>query len=373
MKRMIIIYGFLFLASPQVQAQTGPAQPAQEDRLKALEDRIVSLEAEVKALKSAAEEAKSAPPAAPAPQAISAEAAPAAAPTPAAGVLPTYGGSPLAAKLLNPDISAIGDVTGSLGRNTIRPVPALELHEMEVGLHSIIDPYARGDVFISFGETGVNVEEAYMTFTSLPAGFVARGGEVSRGIRKIEYHPQPCAADHRPAVDVRKPCGRGRWNKRYGLFDHAPDSRAEGTFPGRHGAGVPRRFGRCVHVEPAERRQRGGPHPRLPRHLGFDQRGHRILLCPGPQQSGGRLHHSALRHRQHTPLEAAAPLDLSLVPVPQRVRLEPAGRSRRATPRVRHVLAGRVPAEPPLDARGPLRLGGSRPRPDRDGQGILYA
>src|ERR1700693_906649 len=177
MKRMIIIYGFLFLASPQVQAQTGPAQPAQEDRLKALEDRIVSLEAEVKALKSAAEEAKSAPPAAPAPQAISAEAAPAAAPTPAAGVLPTYGGSPLAAKLLNPDISAIGDVTGALGRNTIRPVPALELHEMEVGLQSIIDPYARGDVFISFGETGVNVEEAYMTFTSLPAGFVARVGK----------------------------------------------------------------------------------------------------------------------------------------------------------------------------------------------------
>jgi hypothetical protein len=178
MKRGIIFCGWLLLASPQVPAQTAPAQPAQEGRLKALEERIQSLEAEVKILKSAAEEAKAVPPsAAPAPQPAAAETALAAAPSAGGGALPVYGGSPLAAKLLNPDISAIGDVTGAVGRNTVRPVPALELHEMEVGLQAIIDPYARGDVFISFGETGVNVEEAYLTFTSLPAGFVARVGK----------------------------------------------------------------------------------------------------------------------------------------------------------------------------------------------------
>lgn len=177
MKRVIIFCGLLFLTSPALRAQT-PTNPNEGDRLKALEERILALEAEVKALKSAAEEAKAAPPAAPAPQAVAAEAAPAAAPAPASGGLPTYGGSPLAAKLLNPDISAIGDVLGAVGRDTIRPVPALELHEMEVGLQAIIDPYARGDVFLSFGESGVNVEEAYMTFTSLPAGFVARVGKM---------------------------------------------------------------------------------------------------------------------------------------------------------------------------------------------------
>jgi len=32
------------------------------------------------------------------------------------------------------------------------PSRSLELHESEVGLQAIIDPYARADAFISFGE-----------------------------------------------------------------------------------------------------------------------------------------------------------------------------------------------------------------------------
>src|SRR5258708_10829912 len=51
------------------------------------------------------------------------------------------------------------------------------MHESEIGLQAIVDPYARADFFISFSETGVNLEEGYITFTALPAGFVARGGE----------------------------------------------------------------------------------------------------------------------------------------------------------------------------------------------------
>jgi len=46
------------------------------------------------------------------------------------------------------------------------------MHEAELGLQAIIDPYARADVFISFGEQGVNLEEGYLTFTSLPGGIV---------------------------------------------------------------------------------------------------------------------------------------------------------------------------------------------------------
>jgi len=64
-------------------------------------------------------------------------------------------------------------------------VPALELHESEVGLQAIIDPYARGDFFISFGESGVNVEEGYLTFTSLPGGFVAKVGKMRAAFGKI--------------------------------------------------------------------------------------------------------------------------------------------------------------------------------------------
>src|SRR5207244_2155492 len=61
----------------------------------------------------------------------------------------TFGGATSNAKLLNPDISMIGDFIATAGRNTVTPGRALELHESEVGMQAIIDPYARADVFIS--------------------------------------------------------------------------------------------------------------------------------------------------------------------------------------------------------------------------------
>ena len=93
-------------------------------------------------------------------------------------VLGGAGGS--AAKALNPDISVIGDFIGVAGRNDVQPSPSLQMHESEVGLQAIIDPYARGDFFLSFGEDGVNLEEGYITFTSLPAGFIAKAGKNSQ-------------------------------------------------------------------------------------------------------------------------------------------------------------------------------------------------
>ena len=89
-----------------------------------------------------------------------------------------FGGASSNAKLLNPDISLIGDFIGTAGRNTVSPSHSLEMHESEVGLQAIIDPYARADAFISFGETAVNIEEAYVTFTSLPAGLLLKVGKM---------------------------------------------------------------------------------------------------------------------------------------------------------------------------------------------------
>ena len=93
------------------------------------------------------------------------------------------GGS--AAKALNPDISVIGDFIGVAGHNDVQPSPSLQMHESEVGLQAILDPYARGDFFISFGEEGVNLEEGYITFTALPAGFVARAGKMRSAFGKV--------------------------------------------------------------------------------------------------------------------------------------------------------------------------------------------
>jgi len=97
----------------------------------------------------------------------------------------TYGGATSNAKLLNPDISLIGDFIGTAGHNTVSPSRSLELHESEVGLQAIIDPYARADAFISFGETGVNVEEGYVTFTALPAGLLLKVGKMRAEFGKV--------------------------------------------------------------------------------------------------------------------------------------------------------------------------------------------
>jgi hypothetical protein len=97
----------------------------------------------------------------------------------------TYGGATSNAKLLNPDISLIGDFIGNAGHNAVTPSPSMQLHETELGLQAIIDPYSRADAFISFGETGVNVEEGYITFTSLPAGLLLKVGKMRAEFGKV--------------------------------------------------------------------------------------------------------------------------------------------------------------------------------------------
>jgi hypothetical protein len=116
----------------------------------------------------------------------------------------TYGGATSNAKLLNPDISLIGDFIGTAGHNVVSPSRSLELHESEVGMQAIIDPYARADAFISFGETGVNVEEGYVTFTSLPAGLLMKVGKMRADFGKVNtihnhalpYIDRPLATDN---------------------------------------------------------------------------------------------------------------------------------------------------------------------------------
>lgn len=186
MRRASIFFFCILLWPRLICAQTEDVQ----DRLRALEDRIRSLEAEVEALKAAqarvSAAATTAPtPAPPVPAAPAQETTvprevqlPPGAPLTPSGSLPVYGGASAAAKVLNPDVSVIGDFIGAAGRNPINPFPSLEMHESEVGLQAIIDPYARGDFFFTFGEEGVGLEEGYITFTSLPGGFVAKVGKM---------------------------------------------------------------------------------------------------------------------------------------------------------------------------------------------------
>jgi hypothetical protein len=147
------------------------------NRMKAMEDRIKSLEAEVQSLRGQA------PPVAAAAQPAQQPVAPLPVEVPAPVQLGGMGGA--AAKALNPDISVIGDFLGAAGNPANRPTPSLEMHETEVGFQEIIDPYARADVFISFGEHGVDLEEGYLTFTSLPAGLQIKAGKMRAAFGKV--------------------------------------------------------------------------------------------------------------------------------------------------------------------------------------------
>lgn len=163
------------------------------NRMRAMEDRIKALEAEVQALKSqqtAAAPPVAAPPAVAAPAAPNTAALPPGVPpeTPAvqeAGPVRLGGAGAAAAKVLNPDISVIGDFVGGIGNPANRPTPSLEMHESEVGFQEIIDPYARADFFISFGEHGVDLEEGYLTFTALPAALQLKVGKMRAAFGKV--------------------------------------------------------------------------------------------------------------------------------------------------------------------------------------------
>ncbi len=186
-KKILWITALVFTGIPVFAQQTENAASstadvaAMEQRMKAMEERIIQLEGKVRMLESSQSAPAAVPGATPAEQLVAAPAAPA-----------SYGGAGgAAAKALNPDISVIGDFIASAGANSapplasLQPFPSFQMHESEIGLQAIIDPYARGDFFVSFGEQGVNLEEGYITFTALPDSFVVKGGKMRSVFGKV--------------------------------------------------------------------------------------------------------------------------------------------------------------------------------------------
>src|SRR5215831_17564443 len=213
MKRFALSLTLVSISSLPVVAQEPPRGPSasvsNDARMQSLEDQVRTLVEEVSLLRAEVATLRSGKgpasggdgkvglassriepgvlPSAPEPAVRAPASQPDPTPAPPAQVAQTqtYGGATANAKLLNPDISMIGDFIGTAGHNTVAPGKALELHESEVGMQAIIDPYARADVFLSFGEQGVNVEEGYITFTSLPAGLLARVGKMRAAFGRV--------------------------------------------------------------------------------------------------------------------------------------------------------------------------------------------
>jgi hypothetical protein len=101
------------------------------------------------------------------------------------GSLPVSGSAVTGSKVFNPDMAVIGNFVGVAGRNQVAPEPALALPESEASFQAVVDPYARADFFISFGESGVAVEEGFLTFTSLPGGLLTKVGRMRAAFGKV--------------------------------------------------------------------------------------------------------------------------------------------------------------------------------------------
>ena len=142
------------------------------NRMKAMEARINALETELRTLKGER-------------VAQAAVVPPVEMPPPPEPPRQLGGAGGAAAKVLNPDISVIGDFLGAVGKGGPNGPPSLEMHESEAGFQAILDPYARADFFISFGQQGVNLEEGFITFTSLPYGLQLRAGKMRADFGKV--------------------------------------------------------------------------------------------------------------------------------------------------------------------------------------------
>jgi hypothetical protein len=153
------------------------------DRLTALETKLAAAEGAAPATPAPAPGAAPGAPAAPQTAQVPAGAAGAGGPS---GALPVYGAAATGSKIFNPDIAVIGDFLGAMGPNSAPDAPrSLELHESEAAFQAVVDPYARADFFISFGEEGVNVEEGYLTLTSLPGGLLTKVGKMRAAFGKV--------------------------------------------------------------------------------------------------------------------------------------------------------------------------------------------
>jgi hypothetical protein len=172
-------------AAAQAADQAQQIQQQIDQMRREFNDRLAALEAQLAALQGQPPPAVPAQaPGAPAPTTVEVPPGAAGAGGPS-GQLPVYGAAAAGAKIFNPDMAVIGDFLGAAGRNTTEPQPALEMHESEASFQAIVDPYARADFFMSFGEEGVELEEGYLTLTSLPGGLLTKVGKMRAAFGKV--------------------------------------------------------------------------------------------------------------------------------------------------------------------------------------------
>ncbi len=205
-RRAILLFLFVLITGGAADAQTADPQ--------ALRQEIEQLRKELEAVQQQYGERLSALEAKLGAAGASTPAAPAAAPEPTVevppgaagaggpgGSLPIYGATTAASKIFNPDIAVIGNFLGAAGTNRVNPRPALEMAESEASFQAIVDPYARADFFMAFGEEGVDLEEGFLTFPTVPGGLLVTVGKMKAAFGKVNtLHSHMIPWTDRPLV-----------------------------------------------------------------------------------------------------------------------------------------------------------------------------
>ena len=98
------------------------------------------------------------------------------------------------ASYFNPAIAVIGNFVGATGRNEVEDRPSFQVRESEVTFQAVVDPYARADFFVAITDDEVELEEGFVTFTSLPADLLVKAGKFKAQFGKVNlmhFHTLP--------------------------------------------------------------------------------------------------------------------------------------------------------------------------------------
>ena len=109
-------------------------------------------------------------------------------------------------------------------RSTI--APRSRWTKRRLAFQAVVDPYARADFFLAFGQEGVEVEEGYITFTTLPEWFLSKVGKMQAQFGKVntlaharDAIGRSAARDTEPRRRRRRACRR--WSLALKLFESA--------------------------------------------------------------------------------------------------------------------------------------------------------
>ncbi len=106
-------------------------------------------------------------------------------------------------RAFNPDISVIGNFLAVAGPSRFTTEPVFELTEAEAAFQAVVDPYARADFFVAVGPDGAELEEGFITFTSLPANLLLKAGKIRAQFGKVSVlHTHRLPTADRPLVAV---------------------------------------------------------------------------------------------------------------------------------------------------------------------------